>query len=427
MLRVDVTYPTGSVHASQFPLDSSTLFQAMVQRSAHRLEDARPALEALERSNCVRIECAEPIRTNVTIAVPRMPKLAEIRQFTFSDPSNKLMTQQPVYRFDDRDGVHLSYFFDAEAKKEWLPFYEPFRLGHGESLCVSKADVIDALPAKTAGMQVWEPTTGYGRQMRVPRAGFLNDLILYHNHRKSSTEVEQRVTCFATEARQKRLLYRFYKDGQPVSFPQYQLAHVAGMMRHAVINGVPNELKQYASNHADSQLQYLPLPTVGKCSDGRIRRAVIVDTLGSLPVHRVSELMMIDLKGNTFSAVRETVTDGVFERYLTSSRYWVSVTPVLLNGYDTKHGKKNMKKQQRMLSKMFRVVGAPTPNAIQTFGTGADFEVGNKYAKNYIKLMLAVEFETEVPGLLAIGAGRNAGMGVFANLPTSPTGLRTLL
>src|SRR5579864_5132999 len=348
MLRVDVTYPTGSVHASQFPLDSSTLFQAMVQRNAHRLEDARPALEALERSNCIRIECAEPIKTNVTIAVPRMPKLAEMRQFIFSDPSNKLMTQQPVFRFSDRDGVHLSYFFDADPKKEWLPFYEPFRLGHGESLCVSKANLIDSLPAKTDGMQAWEPTRENGRQMRIPRAGLLNDLILYHNHRKSSAEVEQKVASFATEPHQRRLFYRFYRDGELVSFPQHVLPQVAGMMRHAVINQVPSGLKEYASNHGNSQLQYLPLPQVGKYSDGRIRRAVIVDTLGSLPIHRVSELVMTDLKGNVFTAVRETVSDTIFERYFKPSRYWVSVTPVLLNGYDTKHGKKNPRKRQKM-------------------------------------------------------------------------------
>lgn len=312
----------------------------------------------------------------------------------------------------ERNGCLFTSRFDWDTEK---------------SLCVSKATVIDALPEKTEGMQVWEPTAGSGRQMRVPREGFLDDLILYHNHRKSSTEVAQKVTSFATEARQQRLLYRFYKGGELVSFPQYQLAHVAGMMRHAVINQVPNGLKQYASNHAESQLQYIPLPTVGKYSDGRIRRAIIVDTLGSLPIHRISELMMIDLKGNTFSAVRETATDGVFERYLTSSRHWVSVTPVLLNGYDTKHGKKNTKKQQKMLAKMFHVVGLPVPKAIQTCGTGENFEIGNKYAKNYIKMMLAIEFDSEVSGIVAVGAGRNSGMGVFANLLTLPTDTRTLV
>lgn len=160
MLRIDIKYLTGSVHASQFPLDASTLFQAMVQRNAHCLEEARQPLEALESGTCLRIECAEAEKTNVTIAVPRMPKLTELRQFTFSDPSNKLMTRQPVFHFSDKDSTHLSYFFDAVVKEEWLPFYEPFRLGHGESLCVAKASVTESLPAKTKGTQAWEPTQG---------------------------------------------------------------------------------------------------------------------------------------------------------------------------------------------------------------------------------------------------------------------------
>ena len=65
---------------------------------------------------------------------------------------------------------------------------------------------------------------------------------------------------------------------------------------------------------------------------------------------------------------------------------------------------------------MFHVVGLPVPKAIQTFGTGEDFEIGNKYAKNYIKMMLAIEFDSDVSGIVAVGAGRNSGMGIFANL-----------
>ena len=90
----------------------------MVQKNTHRLEEAREALEVLERSNCLRIECAEAAKTDVTIAVPRMPKLTEMRQFTFSDPSNKLMTRQPVFRFSDKYAIYLSYFFDAYVKDE---------------------------------------------------------------------------------------------------------------------------------------------------------------------------------------------------------------------------------------------------------------------------------------------------------------------
>jgi hypothetical protein len=420
MLRVDVTYLTGNVHASQFPLDAATLFQAMVQRNAHRLDEARPALEALEQSTCVRIECASATKTGATVAVPRMPKPSETGSFVLGDTSNKLMVYQAVFRFDDKDGVHLRYFFDVKVKQEWLPFFEPFRLGHGESLCVSKATLVDALPSKTVGLQAWEPSRR-GRQMRVLRSGLLYDLILYHNAKKSSHEVEQSVAFFSTEPREARLFYRFYCDGEPYAFHKWQLPTVAGMIRHAVIEQVPASLKEYASNHCQSQLQYLPLPTVGKFSDGRIRRAIIIDTLGSLPVHRVTELVMKDLKGNVFTAVRQTDTDSVFEQYLTPARHWVTVTPVLLNGYDTKHGKKDLKKRQKMLTKMFRVIGLPFPRAVQTFGALERFEASNKHGKSYIRLMLAVEFDREVAGMVVVGAGRNAGMGIFANLAPSAT------
>jgi hypothetical protein len=258
MLRVDVTYPTGNVHATQFPLDAATLFQAMVQRNAHRLDDARAAMEALEQSNCVRIECVSPsktTKTGVTVAVPRMPKPSEIGSFTLGDSSNKLMVSQPVFRFDDKDSVHLSYFFDAKVKQEWLRFFEPFRLGHGESLCVSKASIVDSLPPNALGMEAWEPSR-HGKQMRVLRPGLLDDLILYHNAKKSSHEVEQSVALFSTESRETRLLYRFYRDGEPYAFHHWQLSAVAGMLRHAVIGQVPGKLKEYASNHSENQLQY---------------------------------------------------------------------------------------------------------------------------------------------------------------------------
>ncbi len=421
MLRIDVTYPTGSVHAKEFPLDAVTLFQAMVQRNAHRLGEARPALEALEQSTCVRIECSSTTKTGVTVAVPRMPKWIETKNFTLGDPGNKLMVYQPVFRFDNKDGVHLRYFFAAEVKEEWLPFFEPFRLGHGESLCVSKASVADDLPLKTTGMQSWEPFRR-GRQMRILRSGLLDDLILYHNARKSSHEVEQSVAFFSTEPRETRLLYRFYCNAEPYAFHQWELPIVAGMLRHAVTEQVPANLKEYASNHGKDQLQYLPLPNIGHdYADAKIRRAVIIDPLGSLPVHRVSELVMNDLKGRTFTAVRETATDSVFDQYLTPSHRWVAVTPVLLNGYDTKHGKKSVRKRQKMLTKMFRVVGLPVPKTIQAFDAGETFQVSNKHGNNYIKTMLAVEFDNEVEGMIVVGAGRNAGMGIFANLPASGT------
>ena len=36
-------------------------------------------------------------------------------QFTLGDLSNKLMVHQPVFRFGDKDAVHVSYFVDANS------------------------------------------------------------------------------------------------------------------------------------------------------------------------------------------------------------------------------------------------------------------------------------------------------------------------
>lgn len=419
-LRIDVTYPTLNVHAKEFPLDAACLFQACVNANAYRLDMARPALQALERATCVRIECAAMVRTTATVTGPRLPKLNEMIRFKLNDASSRLMVGQPVYRFAN-DGIHLSYFFDGEFTEDMLNYLEPWRLGHGESLCVAKASLIQSMPPKAVGMQSWEPSHR-GRQMRIPRLGLLDDLVAYYNANKSSHEVEHRIARFSIEGISQRLLYRFYRDGQEHAFHEWELPAVAGMLRHAVIDQVPATLngfamKEYASNHASAQIQYLPLPNVGhEYADGKIRRAVIVDPLGMLPLHRVSELRMIDLKGRTFTAVRETRSDSVFDKYLVPSRRWVTVTPVLLNGYDTKHGKQNLKKRQKMLTKMFRVVGLPVPKTIQTFEPAQRIEVSKKHGKNYIKTMLAVEFENEVGGVVVVGAGQNSGMGIFANL-----------
>jgi len=89
------------------------------------------------------------------------------------------------------------------------------------------------------------------------------------------------------------LFYRFYKEGDPCSFHPWQFAAVAGMLCHAIMSQVPARLKEYASNHADKQIQYVPLQSIGhECADKKVRRAGIVEKLDGpmLPIHRVSEL-----------------------------------------------------------------------------------------------------------------------------------------
>jgi len=415
ILRVDVTYPQGCVHAKEFPLDAATLFQASVAANAHRLDGARPALLALEQSECLRIEAADTDRTSVTTSCPRLPKISEIKAKFAYKRTTHLMVSQRAFHFAG-DGTHLRYYFKGQFTPEMLTYFQPFRVGHGESLCISKATLLDSMPAKAKGMAAWEPARlGHGRQMRVLRPGLLDDLCLFHDNKLSSHGVEHNVALFSTESRVQTLLYRFYKDGKEYGFHQWELSAVAGMLRHAVMSQVPSGLKEYVSNHGKTQVQYLPLGTVGfEYCDRKIRRAVIVDPLASLPLHRVSELKMSSLDGRRFIAVRQTETDNVFDKYLAESRRWVSATPVLLSGHDTRRGKKDNRKLQKMLVKELGVVGLK-PKSVMTFPMFPMFvDAGRKHNKTYQQVGLAVEFDEPVVGTMVVGAGRNFGLGVLA-------------
>jgi CRISPR-associated protein Csb2 len=421
ILKVDVTYPSRGCHASQFPLDFSCFFQACIAANAHRLDAARPALLALEVAECVAIDVVEAQRTAVTVTGPRLPKFSELRNYRLGDPANRLMVRQPVYRFAN-DGTHLSYYFSGEFTKDMLPFFSSvYRLGHGESLCVSKATLVDVMPSPD-NRQRWEPVnSGSGRDMRILRVGLLDDLILYHTHHKGATEVRQETRLFTTHQEKTRtLFYRFYKADEPFYFHEWETAEVAGMLRYAVMSQVPGHLREYASNHAfggDSpgrQVQYLPLPSIGhEYADKKIRRAAIVEKLGgqTLPIHRISELKLTSLDGRTYRAVRETEADGVFDEYTRPSKRWVSVTPVLLSGYDMKHGRKDVRKTQKMLAKELAAVGL-RPVSVSLFDQYLDTKL-SKHGQ-YVHTGVALEFDSEVSGLIVAGAGRNKGIGVFA-------------
>ena len=420
MLKVEVTYPNLSVYSKEFPLDAATLFQACVNANSHQLDAARAALLMLEKSACLRIEARSTIETSTTFAGPRLPAISELRKFTLGDAANKLLVNQHTHHFST-EGVHLRYFFGGEFTEDMLPIYRNvFRLGQGESLCVTGADIVDALPPCDPSLVSWEPLSSRGslgvtRTMRVLRPGLLDDLILYHSARRSSLEVEHEIAKFTTMNKKPILMYRFYQNGRECSFGQGEITAVAGMLRHAVIEQVPATLGEYASNHGKVRVQYLPLPSLGnQYVDGRIRRAVIVDPLDALPLHQVSELRMVSLGGVEFTAVRQTEPDSVFTLYMKPSRRWVSVTPVLLSGFDTKNGRKDERKTRKMLMKELTNVGLE-PVSVTTFPLHLETPL-EKHGKHYGHVGVALEFTHRVSGMVVAGAGRSSGLGVFASL-----------
>src|SRR5437899_6917162 len=132
------------------------------------------------------------------------------------------------------------------------------------------------------------------------------------------------------------------------------------------------ELKEYASGRGSTHVQYLPLPTLGKYTDNRIRRAVIVEQSEGLqlPAVQVSELKLIGHAGNyVATAVRVLKSDSVFDNYLSDSKGWISVTPAVLPGHDDR----DQRKRRRLIIKMFEHAGLPTPVSITEMPVRGEF------------------------------------------------------
>src|SRR5262249_20155652 len=159
-------------------------------------------------------------------------------KYLHDDPKARLPMDMTAFRFTDDCTSHLTFYLSGEFKSEWLRFYEPCRLGRGGSLCVARASIleVDTLPAR--GKNSWEPAAS-GRRMRIPVVGLLNDLDLYHAHKKSSQEITHKTAIFSTQPKQARVL--MYRLDEP--FHKWEQVKVAGMLRHAVIQAVPAALQ----------------------------------------------------------------------------------------------------------------------------------------------------------------------------------------
>ena len=121
-------------------------------------------------------------------------------------------------------------------------------------------------------------------------------------------------------------------------------------------------------------------------------------------------------------SIAEADDDSVFAAYTKSARAWTSVTPVVLPGFDD--GKYN--KALRLVRKAIEQAGL-RPEAIEDIELRpAPFWPGAQHAAAYFRpeylrgqpaWHVRLQFYDEVPGPLAIGAGRHFGLGLFAALP----------
>jgi len=243
-------------------------------------------------------------------------------------------------------------------------------------------------------------------------------------------------------------------DGSFFDYPQNRLIHIAGMVRHLAIaamqkdppEGVDAEwVNRYIAGHVcdDSadhrQFSYLPLPSIGhQHADQKVRRVMIAAPLGDdgFLRHLAMRLDGRQLKPTpetkldhppTLVSVRQ---DKVARSYTQSANIWASVTPVILPGHDDHKPDKTRKLIERALEQSgiehrceFEWSAlSQFPKSLSAHKYDREKRPTGYIRPDHLLSQTAVHLKlrfndgVEVPGPLAVGAGRHCGLGVFARM-----------
>src|SRR5262249_3791078 len=164
------------------------------------------------------------------------------------------------------------------------------------------------------------------------------------------------------------------------------------------------------------RLAIYPLPTLD-WSDGMIRRVVVSSRSAALVKQassRMAGMHLVSESGEDRGYLLPAESDAVFSDYLSASKRWFSVTPVLQSGF---HNGKFTKKT-KVYEHMFQHAGFPMPVSICEMPAHRNKEFFVAKAHGHDKLprvRLSVEFAEEVNGVVALGTGRFTGLGIFSS------------
>ena len=377
------------------------------------------------------------------------------------------------------------------------------QLGWGIDLVVANAAIMSEQDTKALVGERWHPTDAAGgKRLRVPVDGSLADLRQRHKAFLDRTRLDSNIfrpvpplSCFnvVTYRRDCDLAIPPYAvfalrrpdDSAFSTFsPVRRGLHLMGMMRHtasrpdfaAALGWNTEKVASFVLGHgepkggngghqpvSDARLVFIPLPSIeyqgavkGKCI-GAIRR-VMVTVKGNVSNNEFKQILgllegreLIDEKtGGTAAFLRrQSSNDRAIHGYFTRSSQWVSVTPVILPGYDdpgklrrrlntdqlTKEEKTGIickleKRIDYLLRKALQQAGYPQElyaNAqIQFRGTGfmqgadlaQNYAVSNQH-RRYRRLHVQIGWRNQngepvkIAGPICLGGGRYTGLGLF--------------
>lgn len=471
----------------EWPPSPLRVFQALVAAAARcsqfeSFEDVSAALQWLEERSAPSIlaSTGKPAESPYRLYVPDNvgDKVAGswVRGGDASIASYRTEKDVRSTHIDELTPVHYLFALDEGP----CPYLDKLAIaansithvGWGVDMAMGDAVVVSGDEAAKLPGERWEPVDRVGATaLRVPTMGTLDALATRHGaflNRLGHDErgnvsfspvpplTRFRVVEYARStdvAVRPTAVFELRDDDESFfRYPQRQLIHIAGMVRHLAIelvkmsppSGVNSDwIRTYVAGHADAdaaehrQFSYLPLPSIGHLhTDPSVRRVMIAAPAGD---DRFLNHLARLLAGQRLRPTKETRMahpptlarvrrDKVAAKYARRAIQWASVTPVILPGHDDHKPNKT----RRLIMKALLQSGIDQPCEFE-WGPFSHFRKAlsaHKYdrekkptgyirpsyllSKTAVHVKLRFRDELKVPGPVAIGAGRHCGLGLLA-------------
>ncbi len=466
---ISATFLTRHYHGEEWPPSPARLLQALVAgvKSGGNREiwpQVEEGLRWLENQPAPRIFARSDRRlTKYRIAVPnndfdviaknwavgRSASIADIRTMKSVEPR---LIEGPV--------PHLRYLWDVNDSDEAprvAALLRPavhclYSLGWGIDMAYGDAGISDE--ATEGAWDEWVPSE-VGDRKAIPVPGFLKDLESTYLRFVSRSEgkgvdTDTRLRVYGLQPYARRGMagapcvafgLRTVNEEDIFSKPWRSAMEVAAWMRHAASialmgEDIGEDLNAFVLGHpedsgaASQRLSFVPVPSIHPTQrvDGRIRRIMVVEPLGSSG--RAVELLGVKWVGRVLSNERggaecviEPEDGRVTPLYTRAAKVWRSVTPVILHGFNAMRGVVSVGKTERLLLRAFEMAGRSKEQIESLAFQAAPLWGGAEAAKSirvpkhldgYPRYHVEVRFRERVEGPVLAGIGRHYGIGVFA-------------
>lgn len=387
---VEVKWVSGEYSGVEFPPAPTRLLQAIVASSVDKYIDLLVYLET---------------------TLPVIYASREYAEFSFgtyvinNDEHLEHINASRQKRHIMRRGDDLRAVYEYDIDDALFP---AFCVAASRIMVLGRAgDFVIARPCDEVnldGLDRFEPRSAGSIELNAPQAGFIDSVFERYKNRTPLKLRSIRYARNPTSARDCAL----FELTEPVA--KEFSSHVVSWVRHAGMVRLPD-----LSGHGDHdrRLGIVPVATLDY-RDHMIRRVIVTAPDAAAARSATAKLAGLHLTaadGSDKGYLVPADSDAVFSDYLSPSTRWTTVTPIV-GVYD--NGK--IQKRLRNFARMFVQAELPVPSCINFMPGRADRFFVSKHHEHLPCFFAEVEFAAPTTGVVAVGAGRYAGLGIFANV-----------